>query len=95
MSGVRLRVIPGAREDAIAGWQDHVLRVRVRARPERGKANEAVCRLLAEAAGVPASAVSIARGVTAREKVVRIDGIGEEELRRKLGLTQGSRVRVS
>ena len=87
MAQVRLRVIPGAREDAIVGWRDNVLRVRVRSRPERGKANEAACRLLAEAAGLPASTVSIARGLASREKLVRIDGLDDRELRRRLGLT--------
>jgi uncharacterized protein len=85
MAQVRVRVIPGAREDAVVGWRDRVLRIRVRARPERGKANEAVCRLLAEWAGVPASAVSIAHGAASRDKVARVEGLDEEELHRRLG----------
>jgi len=85
MSDVRVKVIPGAKADAVVGWRDGVLRIRVRAKPERGKANEAVCRLLAEAAGVSASAVSIARGVASRDKVVCVEGLDEEELRRRLG----------
>jgi uncharacterized protein len=87
MSEIRVKVIAGARQDAVVGWQDDVLRIRVRARPEHGKANEAVCRLLAEAAGVPARAVSITRGLTSREKVVRIEGVDDGELRQRLGLT--------
>ena len=85
MSDVRVKVIPGAKADAVVGWRDGVLRIRVRAKPERGKANEAVCRLLAEAAGVQSSAVSIARGVASRDKVVCVEGLDEEELRRRLG----------
>jgi uncharacterized protein len=85
MAHLRVKVVPGAHEDALVGWQDNVLRIRVRANPERGKANEAVCRLLAEAAGVPTSAVSIARGVASRNKLVRVEVLDEEELRRRLG----------
>jgi len=85
MTDVRVRVTPGAREDAIVGWQDGVLRVRLRAEPERGKANEAVCRLLADAMGVPVTAVEIARGLTSREKLIRVDGLDDGELRRRLG----------
>jgi uncharacterized protein (TIGR00251 family) len=89
MTEVRVKVSPGAKEDAIVGWQDNILRVRVRAKPERGKANEAVRRLVAAAAGVPASAVSIARGLTSREKLIRMDGLDNQEFQRRLGLTPG------
>jgi uncharacterized protein YggU (UPF0235/DUF167 family) len=84
-----VKVIPGAREDAVVGWRDHLLRIRVRAKPERGKANEAVCRLLADVAGVPASAVSIARGVASRDKVVRVDGLDGDEMRRRIAAVMG------
>ena len=85
MARIAVRVTPGAREDAVVGWQDEALRVRVRAQAERGKANEAVCRLIAKALGLPRSSVSIARGATARGKILHIEGIDDEEARRKLG----------
>lgn len=47
-------------------------RVWVSAPPEDGKANAAVCRLVAKALGVPKSAVSVARGDTSREKLLHI-----------------------
>lgn len=47
-------------------------RVWVSAPPEDGKANAAVCRLVAKALGLPKSAVSVARGDTSREKLLRI-----------------------
>ena len=46
--------------------------VRVRAAPQDGKANEAVIRLLARHFGVTRSAVRIASGLTARNKIVEI-----------------------
>jgi uncharacterized protein YggU (UPF0235/DUF167 family) len=49
--------------------------IRVTAPPVDGKANEALCRLVAKAVGVPASRVSVIRGHAARDKVVRIDGV--------------------
>lgn len=52
------------------------LRLRVTEAPEKGKANEAVARLLAKALGVPKSAVEIASGETGRVKVVTIRGTG-------------------
>jgi len=50
------------------------LRVVVSAAPTDGKANRAVVVALAEAFGVPASAVTILRGETGRKKTVRIEG---------------------
>ena len=48
------------------------LKVRVRAVPEKGKANAAVEHLLAKALGIPKSAVSVEKGETRRIKTVRI-----------------------
>ena len=42
--------------------------------PADGRANKAVCALLAEALGVPASAVTISRGATSRRKQLRVAG---------------------
>ena len=70
MANLKVRVTPGAREDAIVGWQEDVLRVRVRAAAERGKANEALCRLLARKLGMALSTVSVVRGGGSRDKVM-------------------------
>jgi len=54
-----------------------VLVVRVMAPPLDGRANDAVCRLLAGALGVRRSAVTIVRGDRARDKLVAIEGIDQ------------------
>jgi uncharacterized protein (TIGR00251 family) len=76
---LRLRVTPRGGRDAIDGLETlsdgrQVLKVRVRAAPEEGAANEAVRRLLAKALGQPVSAVALAAGATARVKTLRIEG---------------------
>ena len=53
-----------------------MLRVRVSAVPDKGKANAAVVALLAKALGVPKSAVSVVSGETARMKTLAIVGDG-------------------
>ena len=85
MAYLKVRVSPGARNDSISGWQDDALRVTVRAAPERGRANEAVCRLLARALGLPANHVTVARGMTSRTKLLAIDALSDDEVRAKLG----------
>ena len=66
------------------GWQDDVLRVRVRAPAQGGQANEAVCRLLAHTLGLPTHAISIRRGARSRQKSVKVDGVNEAELRKRI-----------
>ena len=79
-----LRVQPRASRDAIVGWQDGALRVRVTAPPVDGAANAAVSVLLAEALGVPPSSISVVRGARGRDKVVRIRGLDEATLRSRV-----------
>lgn len=64
-----LRVTPGARREAIA-IEDGRLLVKVRVKPEDGKANAAVLELLAGALGVATSRLHMLRGATGRDKLV-------------------------
>ena len=58
--------------------------IRVTAPPVDGKANAALCALVAERAGVPRSHVRVVRGMTSREKVVRVEGVEPAVLRMAL-----------
>ena len=60
------------------------LKVSVVAPPERGKANRAVCDLLAGALGVTRKQVEIVTGRTGRDKVVCVSGVMLSELQRRL-----------
>jgi len=86
MARLKLHVTPAAREDGLAGWQGDSLRVRVRARPEKGLANEAALRLLAGRLNVPRSRLALVRGATSRDKLIEVEGLSEDELRTRLGL---------
>jgi uncharacterized protein (TIGR00251 family) len=72
---LRVRVTARASHDELAGLRDGVLHVRVTAPPVDGKANQAVCRLIARAVGVGRTKGAVARGERSRDKVVRIEGI--------------------
>jgi len=84
MARFSVHVTPGAREEQIAGWHGGSLRAKVRARAEKGRANEAVLRLLARRLGVPPANLSIVRGATSRDKLVDVEGLSERELRARL-----------
>ncbi len=76
---VTVRLTPKGGRDAIDGIETladgtTVLKVRVRAAPHEGAANDALCRLIAKAAGVPPSRVEIAGGAASRIKRLKIVG---------------------
>ena len=87
---ITVRLQPRSRRNEIAGERDGVLLVRVTAPPVDGRANAALCRLLAESARVGVRSVAVVRGAGAREKRVRIEGIGRAALREALGLTRNA-----
>ena len=69
---VRLRVKAGARKTAIVGVHGGALKVSVAAAPERGKANRAVLKLLAEVLGLASSGVAIVSGKSSQDKVAEV-----------------------
>ena len=81
---MRLRVIPGSTRPGIVGRHGDAWKVRVAAAPERGRANEAVLDLLAEALALPRRDMRLIAGHGARDKIVELDGIAEDETRRRL-----------
>ncbi|NBC37949.1 DUF167 domain-containing protein [Novosphingobium sp. FSY-8] len=67
-----VRVTPGARSEGIEIDGTRVL-VKVRAKPEDGKATEAVIALVAQGLGVAASRLRLLRGATSREKLLSVE----------------------
>ncbi len=83
---IRVRVTPRASKDEIAGTRDGVLLVRTTAPPVGGKANAAGRKIVARAANVPPTTVTVVRGDTAREKTIDIKTDDEATVRARLGL---------
>jgi uncharacterized protein len=76
---VACRLTPKGGRDAIEGFGaladgSRALLARVRAAPENGRANRALCELIASALGVPASRVTILAGAAARAKRIAVAG---------------------
>jgi uncharacterized protein (TIGR00251 family) len=88
MTRLAVRVQPRAKRDEIGGERDGALLVRVTATPVEGKANDAVCKMLAERLGIAPTRVSVVRGASSRDKLVEIDGMDLDVARRKLAGTR-------
>ncbi len=78
-----VKLTPNAGRDGIDGAEEAadgetLLKARVTAVPEKGKANKALIELLAKSLKLPKSSISVISGDTARKKILRIDGDTEE-----------------
>jgi hypothetical protein len=82
---LEVRLQPRASRDEIAGMRGGRLLVRVTAPPVGGRANKALCDLIAKRAGVARGKVTIVRGERSRDKVVRVETSDPAALRRSLG----------
>ena len=85
---LEVRVLPRARRNSVEVMPGPRLRVRVTAAPEGGKANDAVIALLARRLGVAKSGITVLRGHKGRDKLLRVDGLGAEEVFARLSARQ-------
>ena len=81
---LRIRVSPGARRTELVGRQGEAWKIRVAVPPERGRANDAVLKLLAERLRVPAAGLTLVAGASSRDKVFELRGLGAREADRRL-----------
>jgi uncharacterized protein (TIGR00251 family) len=79
-----IKAIPNAPRSAVVGWLGDALKVKVHAPPVEGRANDALCAFLADTLGLPRRAVTVLRGDTSRQKVVRIAGLTVADVKARL-----------
>jgi uncharacterized protein len=79
-----VKVHPRAKKNAITGTVGDALKLALTAPPAEGRANQAVIEFFADFFEIPRSSVTIASGETSRNKVVRLIGIGAEQVRARL-----------
>jgi uncharacterized protein len=80
-----VHVTPKAGRDEIVGRRGGELQVRVTVAPEDGKANAAVCALLAKRLRVPKSSVRVARGEASRHKLLSFATLDDDALTAAFG----------
>ena len=84
MAMLQIKVIPGASRDRIAGKLGDAIKIQVSAAPERGKANDAVIKLIADALGLRRNDISIVRGQAQARKTLEIQGLSQDQLDRRI-----------
>jgi len=82
---LRVRVSPKSQKGLVVGWMDDgALKVKVLAAPEGGRANIELLRVLAEELKIPVRHVSLESGSSSTTKILKIQGLNDEEVRRRI-----------
>ena len=79
-----IRVQPGARKPGVVSFERGVLRMRVTAPSQQGRATEAALALTAELLDLPKSHVTLVRGAMSREKLVAVEGLTQAQVQQRL-----------
>jgi uncharacterized protein (TIGR00251 family) len=90
---IPIKARPGGKRNGVDGVHAGMLKVEVAAAPEKGKANEAICKLLAEELGLARSSVQVVRGETSSMKVVAVCGLSESDLQEKVAEWSKGRIK--
>lgn len=83
---VVVKVIPASRSDQIVGLVGEVLKIKVCAPAEHGRANQALIELLADRLGLHRSTIQIVRGHTSQLKYIQVQGLTSRQVLERLGL---------
>ena len=84
---VRIRVRAGARREELVATDDGWIVARVTAPAHEGRANKALCRLVAKRLGIASSNLAIVRGARSREKLIRVEGMDQASVDAELGIS--------
>lgn len=84
MAILRVHVVPNAKSDCVVGEHGSAIKIKLRAPAVEGKANAALVRFLAEQMKLPRHAIVLQSGQRSRDKLLRIEGLSEEEVHMRL-----------
>ena len=81
---IAVSVVPRSSRCEIAGIHNNALRIKLTSPPVDNEANKQCCEFIAKQMGIARRQVAIIRGQTSRHKVLRIEGVVEQEVQEKL-----------
>lgn len=73
MKVITVKVIPKASKSEVVGFENETLKVRLKAVPEKGEANEELIRILSAYYDIPKSQITLVRGHKSRIKTLQLD----------------------
>jgi uncharacterized protein (TIGR00251 family) len=84
MAILRVHVVPNAKSDSVVGEHGGAIKIKLRASAVEGKANAALISFLAEQLNISRRAIALERGHKSRDKLIRINGLSQENVRNRL-----------
>ena len=77
---ITVRVVPRSSKTEIAGDHDGVLKIKLKAPPVGGAANEELIRFLSKTFHIPKANVQLISGLTGRNKRIRLAGVAPSQI---------------
>jgi uncharacterized protein (TIGR00251 family) len=84
MTILRFHIVPNAKQNKVIGNHGGAIKIKLRAAALEGKANAALISFLAEELKIPRRAIVLERGQKSRDKLIRIEGLRDKEVRSRL-----------
>ncbi|AGG06751.1 MULTISPECIES: DUF167 domain-containing protein [Dehalococcoides] len=81
---VNLKIIPSARKNELAGYENGLLKLKIAAQPEKGKANKELIDYLSDLLDTPKAEIEICHGHTGRNKVLAFFTLSQADFEAKI-----------
>jgi len=88
MAILRFHIVPNAKQNDVMGEHGDAIKIKLRAPAVQGKANAALRGFLADELKIPKRRIVLERGQKSRDKIICIEGLSEEDVRRRLLTTR-------
>ena len=85
---ISVQIVPNARKDEVCGFLGDAVKIKIKAKPVEGKANEHLIKFLSEKLMISQKEISIISGFTSKHKILEINTIDTTEVLVRLGLDQ-------
>ncbi|HEU64425.1 hypothetical protein LCGC14_2480680 [marine sediment metagenome] len=76
---IKVKIIPKSKVNQIISFEEDTLKIRIKASPEKGKANKELIRFIAKSLSIAQNRISIVSGHTSRLKKLQIEGISKKD----------------
>ena len=85
---INVKITPNARKNQIVGFLNDILKIKIAAQPQKGKANKELIKFLAKEWNIPKNSIEIAHGFKSSTKVILIRGLEKDILKQYPKSTQ-------